>query len=436
MNLPSGVLPRGPLETLRAQPLDASCKGIPLGTTTSLDEIGRHGWNVARGDLALPVLTLGRRAVASNLATMATYCARHGALLAPHGKTTMSPQLFDAQLAAGAWGITCATPTQAAVMRRFGVPRIVMANELTEPGALRWIAGELDRDPGFEFLCLVDSVGTVELMQQVLREAGARRPVQVLLEVGPAGGRGGVRDREAAFEVGAAVLAAPNLRLVGVEAFEGVVTGGDAPEDFATLDRFFALMRAIVVELAGKNLFETQQVLVSAGGSSYFDRVIAGLSGWDEVAQPVQLVLRSGCYLSHDSGKYRRLSPLDGRRAPGEDLRLVEGLTGWAAVLSTPEPGVVVLGGGKRDFSYDLSLPVPKAAHTAEGTTPFGETAEVVKMMDQHIFLRISAGAPALRPGDVVSLGISHPCTSFDKNRFIPIIDEDHTVVDGVITFF
>jgi D-serine deaminase-like pyridoxal phosphate-dependent protein len=45
-----------------------------------------------------------------------------------------------------------------------------------------------------------------------------------------------------------------------------------------------------------------------------------------------------------------------------------------------------------------------------------------------------------MRIGDVVRLGLSHPCTAFDKWRLVPVIT-DHTqpdpyVVDLIHTFF
>ncbi len=70
-------------------------------------------------------------------------------------------------------------------------------------------------------------------------------------------------------------------------------------------------------------------------------------------------MLRSGCYLTQDLGKYQRVSPLGGRRDPSESLRLENALEGWATVLSRPEPELAILGRGKRDLPYDADLPVP-----------------------------------------------------------------------------
>lgn len=424
------------LQRLLGSPLDDSVKGVPLGVVTTLDRVGEHGWNVAAGDLPLPVTTLYADAVESNLRTMARYCERVGASFAPHGKTTMSPQLFDRQLAAGAWGLTCATPTQAAVMRRFGARRILMANQLVEAAGWRWVVAETGRDPELEFLSLVDSVDAVRRVDGLLLAHPPTAPLPVLLEVGVEHGRTGVRTIEDGVAVAQAVAASQHLRLVGIGAYEGLAASGATEQDLESVRDFFGRVRQTLVHVAAAGLLEADEVIVTAGGSEFFDQVVAHLSTWDELDQPVRLVLRSGCYISHDGGKYHRVSPLDGRAPAGESLRLQNALTAWAAVLSTPEPGLAILGAGKRDLAHDFSLPVPRTLHRADGSTSdLRGRAEIFRLMDQHAFVRYGDGID-IAPGDVVALDSDHPCAAFDKSPFMPLIDRDHTVVDAIRTFF
>lgn len=435
---PESVSPRhGPLVAgLRETRLDASEKGIPLGAVLCLGDVRRQGWNVARGDMALPVLTLDGSAVAANIATMQQYCDRHGVRLAPHGKTTMSPQLFAAQLDAGAWGMTAATPTQVAVMRRYGVTRVILANELTDRSALGWIAGELARDPDFDFYCLVDDAGTVRAMDEVLAECETERPVSVLVEVGRHGGRAGVRSPEAACDVARAVHAARHLTLAGAEAFEGVVASAADDDALARVDALLRSVRDSVARIAALDLFERDEVIVTAGGSMYFDRVIELLGDWPEVTRPVSLVLRSGCYVSHDSGAYERHSPLAGRRPPDQELRLVDALTLWASVLSRPEPDTVIVGAGLRDAPVDRDLPRPRSSfREGAAVCAFAGTATTYRAMDQHLFVRIDPGAD-VRAGDIMTFDLSHPCTAFDKFRFIPLVNARFDVCEGILTFF
>jgi D-serine dehydratase len=429
-------LDAGALSGLAEERLDDSHKGIPLGTVTTLGDIGRQGWKVSAGDLSLPVTTLYADALTSNLATMARYCERNGVSFAPHGKTTMAPQLFDRQLRAGAWALTCATPTQAAVMRRFGAQRIIVANQVTERSAWRWLAAELAADPELEVLSLVDSVAMVELVDGWLDSLSPTRTMDLLLEVGVPGGRGGVRSPAEARAVAAAVAESRHLRLVGVEGYEGLAASGASDDELQAVDAFIAQVRQTTVELASSGLLDAEEIVVTAGGSAYFDRVVSGLTGWGDIRHPVRVVLRSGCYLSQDAGQYETLSPLAGRAAPTETLRLQNALTAWAAVLTRPEPDLVILGAGKRDLAHDLTLPTARTLYpTAGGSTDLRGRTETFKLMDQHLFLRLDASL-SIAPGDIVALDCSHPCTAFDKTTLVPIIDRDNTVVDAVRTFF
>jgi D-serine deaminase-like pyridoxal phosphate-dependent protein len=55
--------------------------------------------------------------------------------------------------------------------------------------------------------------------------------------------------------------------------------------------------------------------------------------------------------------------------------------------------------------------------------------------MDQHAYVAVETDVD-VRVGDLLRLGISHPCTAFDKWRHIPVVDEDHHVVDVLHTYF
>jgi D-serine dehydratase len=419
--------------------LDASFKGIPYGTRTRLADIAARGWNVAAGDLSLPVMTLDQAAVQGNITAMAAYCARHGARLAPHGKTTMSPQLFRRQLAAGAWAITAATPGQACLMREAGIQRILLANELVDPNAFRWLAAEYRRDPAFELFFLVDHPAAVRLADEALTSARPGRPVPVLVEMGLDGpdGRTGVRTAAAAVALAEQVTASGTLALAGVETYEGVVARGASPGDIEAVDRFLAGVAGVARTMHERGLAGGGEFLLSAGGSIYFDRVIAAFAPLRTQIPGLQIVLRSGGYLSHDAGRHHHLSPLDGRRGSGEELRLTDALTLWGSVLSVPEPGRVIIGIGKRDAPYDVELPMPQRLYRAgHGSAPAALTsARVVKLMDQHALVDVDPQVP-VAPGDIMALGVSHPCAAFDRWRFLPLIDDAGTVVDGVLTSF
>lgn len=414
------------IAVLTDEALDWRCKGLPAGSVKDL--IGR---SVFDDGFLPPLLVLDDDIVAHNIATMAGWCERRGVALAPHGKTTMAPALFARQLAAGAWAITAATASQVRVMRAFGVSRIVLANQLVDSGALRWLAGEL-ADPDFEFYCWVDSERGVELMTRGL--AGAARPVNVLVELGAAGARSGVRHPESAAAVARAVWASPALRLVGVAGYEGSVASDASVGALATVDGYLHAMRDLTVKLAVKGLFDVDgQVIVTAGGSAYFDQVTDVLTARWPTGLDVLPVLRSGCYITHDDGRYRELSPLGVAPRVGGIPSFRAAMRLWARVTSRPDTDLALLTLGSRDVGFDAGFPEAQLVRRAGGTRRL-TGARVIRLNDQHAFLRVNGGQP-VEVGDWIGLGVSHPCTTFDKWRVIPLVRDDR-VVDVVHTFF
>ncbi|MGW0415367.1 amino acid deaminase, partial [Streptomyces collinus] len=185
--------------------VDHRFKGLPpdaVGLTVA--ELAGQRRNLFTDGFTTPVLALSAERLEHNLALMETYAARHGLAFAPHGKTSMAPQLFHRQIEHGAWGITLAVPHQVWVARAFGIERIFLANELVDPAALRRIADDLAADPDFRFVCYVDSVRGVELMDAAL--CGAARPVDVVVELAAGeGARTGVRTEAECAAVADAV---------------------------------------------------------------------------------------------------------------------------------------------------------------------------------------------------------------------------------------
>jgi D-serine deaminase-like pyridoxal phosphate-dependent protein len=294
----------------------------------------------------------------------------------------------------------------------------------------------------------VDSAVGVQRLAEAFADADpqVRARLGVLVEVGVAGGRTGVRGPAQALAVARAVDAA-GLRLVGVAGYEGSAAGGTSPDELSRVAAFCRSLRYVAGMLLSEGLLgrDGTPVVVSAGGSSFLDVVVAelpgDLTGPDGAAVPVDVVVRSGAYVTHDHGFCERMDPW--RRIAGARPMRAAALV-WAQVLSTPEPGLVILGAGRRDLAYDLDLPVALSVRRSDARGTLAppvplDDATVTALNDQHLFLTVepaAGGAPALAPGDVVGLGISHPCTLFDKWRVAAVVDADHHVVELVTTDF
>jgi D-serine dehydratase len=394
--------------------------------------------NVLREDVALPACVLRSTELDRNLARFQRFCDEAGVLLCPHAKTAMSPALFNRQLAAGAWGLTFASMTQVRVGRQHGVQRVFYANELVGASDIRYVCDELRRDPGFDFYCLADSVAGVELLAALVARAGPGRRINVLVEGGLSGGRCGVRDVACAVEVAEAVHAArAHLALVGVEGFEGLVQVSEANTHEAEVREFLTFLLASARAIDGRGLFEERDILLSAGGSAFYDLVIDEFMP-ASFSRPHRVVLRSGCYLIHDRGRYEQLLAEVHERTQSSAPALEATLEVWAQVLSAPEPGLVILSAGRRDFGHDAGNPIA-LAHVARGSGSGRSLRdsgwEMIGLSDQHAHMAVPPGH-GVAVGDLVALGPSHPCTTLDKWRTIHLVDDDYNVTDTIETCF
>ncbi|MBV9025060.1 MAG: alanine racemase [Streptomycetaceae bacterium] len=420
----------GALDALRAERVDFRFKGLPPDAEgLTVGELAAQRRLLFDGGFTTPLLTLCGPALDHNLAQLGAFAAKHGLAFAPHGKTSMAPQLFARQLAHGAWGITAAIPSQMRMYRAYGVQRIFLANEVVDEAALHWLARELDADPGFRFIAYVDSVRGVELMDAALpRQIDI--PVEVVVELGAPGGRSGVRGEAVAFEVAEAVAASARLRLVGVAGYEGEIPEQTEPAVREWLHQLVGLVRRFD---AAALLADAEEIVVSAGGSAWFDTVAEALVALTGLSKPVLKLLRSGAYVTHDNGRYRAVTPFRDR-IPGEGS-LQAAFRLWTQVLSRPEPGLAVVNAGKRDVSYDMDLPEPQLVRRAGGPPAPADGMRVTRLADQHAFVELPESSP-LAVGDWLALGVSHPCTTFDKWQLIPLVAQDGTVTDYIRTFF
>lgn len=386
--------------------------------------------------LQTPLLTLDADAMRANRENMARWCAEHGVLLAPHGKTTMSPQLWRDQLRAGAWGMSLANASQLRVGHAFGLERVMIANTLLDPSTLLWLADT--QGENFKVVSWVDCLRTVEL-QGVVLSAVPGAQIDVILELGAAGGRTGARSLSEALEIAYAVHASPHHRLVGVGGYEGSLAHAWDKDSLAAVRGYLTAMKQLHQELQAQNLYEDGcEVIVTAGGSAYFDEVVSVLGECvsADPSRPVALILRSGAYLIHDDGFYRGISPFS--RGAGKPL--VAAMHGWARVVSKPEAGLAILDAGKRDVPFDEGLPQPQMISRSLGKSgDVLHSAAITAVNDQHSFMRFDPLRDSVRVGDVVRLGLSHPCTAFDKWTLIPVLANsasETTIVDLIHTYF
>lgn len=414
--------------------IDFRAKGFPvLDAPLDPARIAGLGWNLFDGRFMLPVMAMRESALDHNIVSIADWCASVGVDLAPHGKTVMSPEIFRRQLEAGAWAITFGTPWQARVGAQVGVPRLLIANQVVDPAGIDWLASTLDDGP--EVYCWVDSVAGVDLLDA--RLGAHRRRLPVLVEVGFRGGRTGVRDFDAALAVARRVASSSSVRLAGVSFYEGLIKAGALEERLARVSDLLALVRQVAMAVAEPiRDGGGAEIILTGGGSRYTDLVARVLAEPLGTVLPTRAVLRCGSTVTHDDGGLDAISPFGPNGLPGGP-RLRAALEVWAPVLSMPEPGLALVGAGKRDLSTDWDVPPVLAIRGQDGVRRKVHDGDLTatNVNDQHTYLAMAPGL-RLAVGDLVAMGVRHPCTGMDRWKWLPLIDDGDDVIDALELIF
>lgn len=442
------VSPVPPLGVRENFILDDRFRGVPPGTA-GLDSslVGQQGWHPADGAMSLPMLTLDEAAFAANRDLFLRYAKEQGVAVAPHAKTPMAPDLARSLVEAGAWGTTVADVRQASVMLKAGLSRLILANEVGGAGGAKRLAVLAGAWPEAELFAFADSVAAVNALAGAWRADAALAPLRVLVELGA--GRAGARSVAEAEAIADAVTASGGrLLIAGVGTYEGAAAQPDTARADAAVAGLLAMAADVFLRLRAR-LGGEAPLIVTAGGSVFFDRVVADLSPVVSGDGKATLVLRSGAIFFHDHGTYdRSLGSLDARHGfaiGGEAASARQlfrpALRLWAEVLSRPEPGLAICGMGMRDVSFDQGFPTPVAVYRAgQRLSDARPDAKVIKLNDQHAFLSLEAlsqeAGSELAVGDVIEFGISHPCTCLDRYRVIFGVDATGHVRHAFPTFF
>ena len=400
-------------------------------------QLAQKGWNILDEDVSFPIATLNEKILESNAKWMQSFIQQSGVELAPHGKTTMAPELFNMQIEHGAWGMSLATVPQVITAYQHGIKRVILANQLIGAYHFQLISELLEQDD-FSFYCFVDSIENAHALGQYFTER--KVAINILIEIGVAQGRCGWRDLSTLPELLDVINLYDGLQLSGLSFYEGVIHGDDASKK---VSHFVEGVVDLAVELNEKNIFDTDDVIITGAGSAWYDIVAEQLQKLRKQNICFQAILRPGCYLIHDTGIYHDAQQdLLARSQLACDIsgELISSLELWAYVQSVPESGLAIIGLGKRDAAFDAGLPTPQQIyrpHEMQNTKPepVDSQWQVINIMDQHCMMTFPENA-ALKPGDLMCFSTSHPCLTIDKWRHIGIVNDDYLVTKTIATYF
>ena len=393
-------------------------KGFPIDSYgKTLEQFLATNPNLFTANFQFPIMVLKESAVKNNIAQMMSFCNSVDAQLAPHVKTTMSPQLAQMQVAAGATALTVANFWQGRIFLKHGFKNLIIANEVLDPTAIAEIA-KINKQKQAEIIFYVDSILALEIIQKHTPSEGEQN---LFIEIGTENGRGGVRELSLVEQLAQRIRTDKRLNLIGVTGFEGAVP--DAARGRRGEKKISKFCQKIVAAAELAYPYKSDQpFVISAGGSAYFDIVARELNKFEK---PRRLLLRSGGYITHDHKYYEEIYPF-----ASTDRSFQPAIEVWAQVISKPEKGFGVLNLGKRDIGNDLHNPIPIKSYDGQVKS---FSAVIEKLNDQHGYLR---GKQEFSLAQLIGLGISHPCTTFDKWGLIPLVNDDYDLIDCLQTFF
>ncbi|MDN4502849.1 amino acid deaminase [Alteromonadaceae bacterium BrNp21-10] len=398
-----------------------------------IGDLANENWHILAEDVSLPIAVLQQSALDNNLQWMADYADKMGVKLAPHGKTSMAPSLFKAQIASGAWAMSLATAPQVAAACENGIQRVVMANQLVGKRNLEIIAA-LIRQYQLEFYCFVDSIDNANALNDFFQPQ--QLTLNVLIEVGVSGGRCGVRNPQQAMQLAEHIQQLAAINLSGIAFYEGVIKSENTA---LAITEFVESIKQLALCMEQQQLFAEGKIIISGAGSAWYDIVAETLDA-PALSERFQIVLRPGCYLIHDTGIYQHAQQqLRQRSTLACDIQgdLISSLTLWAYVQSVPELGMAIIGMGKRDAAFDAGLPTPELFFRPGNPQPVAvdKQWQLTKIMDQHAMLSLPADSD-IQPGDMLSFSTSHPCLTLDKWRTLAIADEQWRITQLIDTQF
>lgn len=390
-------------------------KGMPFEQQKS------QRYDLSKGEVSLPCATLNLNSVKHNINWMQEFANFHNILLAPHGKTSLTPEIIQLQVEEGAWGITVANVQQAYVAKMAGAKRIIIANQVIGKSNFK-LAAELMSD--VELYICVDSISNIRALGQFFSQQSS--PLNILIEYGVPHGRCGARTEAEVNDLVDELAQHSGLSLQGLEFYEGVIHGGNEEKE---VQEFVSQVCDLFMRLDAKSTFNCQSPIITGAGSAWYDIVT---QAFQSLPDRLTKIIRPGCYVSHDKGIYQTAQrKVLERISHSEQLSkfiendLKSAIEVWAYAQSRPEPNRIIVALGKRDVAFDTELPMLERIYRDGERIEFNAQLAITKdVMDQHMFLEVPDDCP-ICVGDALVFSTSHPCITFDKWRHIAISENN-----------
>jgi D-serine deaminase-like pyridoxal phosphate-dependent protein len=324
--------------------------------------------------LDTPALLVDLDVMEANIHRVAETCRANGVGWRPHTKGQKTLEIIHKELAAGAFGVTCAKLGEAEVLAASGIRDILIANQIVGPVKVqRLVELTAIADP----IVAVDNIAHVAELGAAMQSSG--RTLRLVVEVDIGMHRAGVLPGASVVALARAVADQVGLRFVGVMGWEAHTVGIADPTEKA---RAVADAIALLTSSAGACRAAAMAVdIVSCGGTGSFPYC---------TQQPGVTEIQAGGAIFSDI-HYRTHYHLDFPAA----------LTVLATVTSRPTPTRVIIDTGKKTMSSDAAVPLP-----------VGVTAHRVGLSAEHGTIDLAEPSDLPRIGEKLELIVGYSDTT------------------------
>ncbi|NCF43419.1 MAG: DSD1 family PLP-dependent enzyme [Proteobacteria bacterium] len=289
------------------------------------------------GQLPTPALVLDRATMSSNIRAMSEHLGAHGKGFRPHANTHKCPEIARQQMAAGAVGICTAKVSEAAVMVRAGIDRVLVTSPVSTPAKARVVNHILS--PDITLLLAVDSSAGLAALAAAIDDD---KRIGIVLDLDVSMGRTGLREDELFLRLLDQIEADPRFYFAGVQHYAGHIM--HIPEFEKRREKSLKSWQRLADKfelLAARGVTPS---IVTGGGTGTYD-----IDTTIEQLTDIQV----GSYIFMDE-EYRQVQGAGSDRFQGFELALTVACT----AISQPQAATITVDGGYKAFASDSVNPV------------------------------------------------------------------------------
>lgn len=333
-------------------------------------------------DLETPALCVDLDILEANLARMGNYVRQHGLRLRPHAKTHKIPEIGRMQIDSGAYGLTVAKSTEAAVMAGAGIDHLLLAYPAYGEAKMKRLT-ELVRS-GLHLTIAIDNARTLEPLAAAASAAGVSFDILAELNVGM--NRCGLAMPEDVLALAQKIDRTNGVRFTGLNLYPGHIWA--KPTEQEALLRGVDEHAASVITLLARNSIACDVVSGGSTPTAFQSHHVRSLTE-----------IRPGTYVFNDR------NTMDAGACTLDDCALRVLVT----VVSTAVDGWTVVDAGTKTFSSDRLISGNQQFH---GLVIEDPAMQFERLSEEHGQINLERSRLKPRVGDRLSIVPNHVCAT------------------------